>query len=418
MKLDRRLTWTIGAFWLAAPCLLLLLAGPAPALAQPKCLPKPAAGALYLCDELKGSTKGTRHGGKWVPDGWEVTAFKSRIVYDLGAAAGSGRLSFFVRGITMASLSVGTGSSNKAHLIEMFDKGGRSTGAQYVLNIRTWGGLNGTSWHGKLKLTCGHLGGAKVQCPGPLELPIGNFDTSKWKASKWLHFEATFGGGVATVSVDGRKWGTLKYGKCPAHLRMIHVPIDPWVSGAIDSVKGAIYSHVSFSGTRACADPCTDGNPCTTGDKCVSGVCTGEKAKDGTRCAGKGFAGECRAGACTELPPKPEPVPEGPPRDSGAPDDGTAMEQAGEATATDGAGSAEPGPDVSAGVEDLQGEPVSKDDPPERPEVTDSGAPSADTAAADDDGGGCVCTGSGSEGTPFLGLVLVLLVGFHLRSSR
>lgn len=257
--------------------LLIALALPAAAAADPSCLPDD--GTIYLCDPLDdGSTVADRSGGTFVDDGWQVDSFSDRLLYDLGSDVSSGHLSLWVRGISMQSVNDGTTSGNKHHLFELFDGLGFGDPIHYGTSVRMYGneGVD-PNVYGKLKFQYGSWPSAPHDCPG--DVYLGGWDTSIWDAAAWFHWEVLYGGGQARLLLDGAEISTIDYGDCPTAHRYLFVPILP--DGRIDSIAGLVYSHVSFS---SCQGPCDDGDPCTADDTCVAGACAGTPMPDGEQC--------------------------------------------------------------------------------------------------------------------------------------
>ncbi len=245
-----------------------------PASAQPECLP--SGGDVYLCDPLDdGASRGDVQGGAFVEEGWQVTQFSDRILYDLGEHVTTGLVSVWMQGISMDSVNWGTTDGNKHHLYELFDATSASA-ISYGANVRLYGNEGtSSSVYGKVKF---QYGSWTDECMD--EVYLSGFDTSTWDADTWFHWETHFRDGLATLWLQGEEIASsIEYGDCGTEFRYPWIPIMP--DGRIDSIDGLLYSHVSFS---SCVEPCDDGSACTVYDSCVEERCEGTPMEDGEAC--------------------------------------------------------------------------------------------------------------------------------------
>lgn len=228
--------------------LVVLVASARPAAAQqPSCLPDDGR-VVYLCDPLTAGseprTVAERHGGRFVPDGWEVTAFESYLLYDLGEAVHAGTLSFWMRNVTPAGMHEShlEGVSQKFVFARMQDLPAND---HYFAMIRTWGPWSDI--YGWLKVKAGSR--VEGEC---LAEPFAH--AADWQAERWYHVEMEYGDGHMALRLNGRVIGAFDYG-CPYALRYLYVPHLPELRGWLDSVHDVVYSHVSFTGGPIRMDP-------------------------------------------------------------------------------------------------------------------------------------------------------------------
>jgi len=286
--------------------LLTLFATPCPVEAGPgECLPQPPAGQIYFCDPLDDGSShyGTVVGGAFLDSGeladrgWRTSTFGDRIGYDLGTEVAVGTLSFWIRGIELSSTSL---NNDNHHLVEMFDHGGHGAPdvCEFLGGIRVFGLGADAQWQGKVKFFMG----SKIDASCGGEKNIQSFDTSQWQLDRWHHIEIEFGDGLGVFRFDGvPTGGTIDISTCPIMYRFLYLPNNPWIENAIDSVDGAVYANVSFSGRPACTEPCDDHNPCTEADACENSQCRGQPLPDGTPCDDQDPLTEgtlCSQGAC------------------------------------------------------------------------------------------------------------------------
>jgi len=310
-------------------CLFACILCPSAGLrAEGECLPH-SGEPVYFCDPLDGTPiTGTVdkevNGGTSVDGvGWRVNDWPNHLKYDIGDAADSGTLSFYLRGISDASLLGGyvgapEGEVNACthyHYFSFWDAGGHGAAmseASYYTIVRAWGGdADPVNW-GRLRFSFVHGGNPEaVECGDPNSVYIPRLSEPRWSwddETHWYHIEMQFGAGQAFFRIDGQEF-SVPY-DCPAVLRYIYLPLNPFTRAVIDALGGTVYSHVSFVGTVPCVDPCDDGNPCTTGDHCAAGVCTGDPEPDGTSCDDDNpetVDDACLDGVCTgTIPPEPD----------------------------------------------------------------------------------------------------------------
>lgn len=238
----------LGSLALSFAVASALLGAASPARAQqPSCLPDEGR-VVYLCDPLvAGSqprTVAEQHGGRFVPEGWQVVGFESYLRYDLGQPVDSGLLSFWVRNVTPEGMlpSHLPDVSQKFVIARLQDQ---QQDDRYFATIRTWGPWSDI--YGWLKIKAGSR--IEGEC---LAEPFRH--AADWQAQHWYHVELEYGEGHMELRLDGRVIGAFEY-PCPWAVRHLYVPHLPELRGWLDSVHDVIYSHVSFAGGAIQLDP-------------------------------------------------------------------------------------------------------------------------------------------------------------------
>lgn len=238
---------------------------PKNAAAEGECLPHDGE-PLYFCDPLDGtamtgSVDKDVDGGTSVDGvGWQVGDWPDRILYDLVVPADSGKLSFYIKGISDASLLGGyvgapegvVNACTHYHYYEFWDDGGHGSGmseATFYTLLRTWGG--DADYFGRLRFTFVEGGSPEAtDCGDPNSVYIPRLRDPAWTwddEEHWYHVEMEFSDGSAALRVDGEEY-TLDY-VCPAVFQYLYIPLNPFNRGFIDALGGTVYSHVSFAGT-------------------------------------------------------------------------------------------------------------------------------------------------------------------------
>jgi len=219
-----------------------------PSLAQQhSCLEQNGA-QIYFCDPLiDGKTIGQRSGGSFTLEGWKAEKFRDYIYYDLGKEVNKGRLSFWVKNISLNNLMHG----DNHHLFEMhsINSCNWQLNDYYLTSLRIYSNVGENEpIFGKIKFEYG--GTCNQQCPQCNgEKLVSSWSKENWQPERWFHIEMEYDRWWGRLIIDGVEISKIDVNSdCQIAYRYINIPIIPCNENSVDIVDEAIYSHISFTG--------------------------------------------------------------------------------------------------------------------------------------------------------------------------
>ena len=200
---------------------------PLPSLPDPPPSPLPPPEVILFDVLTDGVSTGEVKGGRFTTAGWEHVSGEDKIVWDLGESQTmeAGIIEFEFTGMSSNTKGgyLGSPGKERAYYFGLFndpsgDKRKGGTNPAFIEIRYNWGSDYNAPGRGAIKFQAGDAG---LICPN--HEPYGTKQYGDWAPTYYYKHVVTFGGGLATLTIDGQFQAKIKYTDRPLAWRYLFV---------------------------------------------------------------------------------------------------------------------------------------------------------------------------------------------------